>query len=95
MRSPVTALASGVLPYADTDRPAEDDELVQRIAHDFKVSPVFVANLAEEMSIDIFRKTKTRPSLEDVLCAIEASGTELLKAATKKARLKRKKSRAS
>lgn len=89
MRRSVTALGLGVLPYADTDRPDEEDPEVQRIARELGVPASFVSDTAEETAIAIFNKTGMRPPLEDVLCAVEASGHEMLKSA------KAKKSRAS
>lgn len=71
-----TSLAFSVVPYADTDRPDEEDPEVQRIAESLGVSPTFVANTAEETAISIFRKTGTRPPLEDVLAALEVAAAE-------------------
>lgn len=89
MRRSITALGLGVLPYADTDRPDEEDPEVQRIAKDFNVPASFVSDIAEETAIAIFNRTGMRPPLEDVLCAVEASGHEMIEAA------KAKKTRAS
>lgn len=83
MRRSITALGLGVLPYADTDRPDEEDPEVQRIAKDLNVPASFVSDIAEETAIAIFNRTGMRPPLEDVLCAVEASGHEMIKAAKK------------
>lgn len=71
-----TSLAFSVVPYADTERPDEEDLEVQRIAESLGVSPAFVANTAEETAIAIFRKTGARPPLEDVLAALEVAAVE-------------------
>lgn len=81
MRRSITALGLGVLPYADTERPDEDDPEVQRIAKGLNVPASFVSDIAEETAIAIFNRTGMRPPLEDVLCAVEASGHEMIKAA--------------
>jgi hypothetical protein len=73
-----TALGSGLLPYADTDRPDEDDPEVQRIALSLGIDPMFLANTAEETAITIFRRTGERPPLEDVLAALEVAAVEMM-----------------
>jgi len=83
VRRSITALGFGVLPYADTERPDEEDPEVQRIAKGLNVPASFVSNIAEETAIAIFNRTGMRPPLEDVLCAVEASGHEMIKAAKK------------
>jgi hypothetical protein len=74
----VTSLAAGVVPYADTERPDEEDAEVQRIARALGVAPAFVANIAEETALGIFNRTGERPPLEDVLAALEVAAVENL-----------------
>lgn len=78
MRRPQTSLGVGIVPYADTERPDEDDPEVQRVARALGLDPRFVADTAEETALGIYHRTGERPPLEDVLAALEVAAVETL-----------------
>ena len=71
-----TSLGMGVLPFADTDHPDEDDPEVQRIAKSIGTSARVLANAAEEQLIAVFCRTGERPAMDDVLAMIEVEAFE-------------------
>jgi len=71
-----TSLGMGVLPFAETDRPDEDDPEVQRIAKSIGMDPIALSNAAEERLIGVFCRTGERPTMDDVLAMIEVEAFE-------------------
>jgi hypothetical protein len=71
-----SSLGFGVVPYADTERPDEEDPEVQRIARELGIDARFLADTAEQTALGIFNRTGERPPLEDVLAALEVTAIE-------------------